>query len=608
MLTPEYLQQITEKAENMTAKLREDIVRIMVERYLARMKREEESKVIPSDRMLAETLQAAGVLFRDVVKIVRNYTGESDRIVRKMFQDAGVKALKFEDKEYRKVGLENDGSNMSPAVKRIINRNYKATDGTMQNITGTLATETQKTFINVCSQSLFEMQTGAKSLSQAYLDAIEKIAEEGGYIEYDSGRRDTVETAVLRALRTGLTQTSAEITIDRAKELEYDLVLVSAHMGARINPHDKIANHAGWQGQVYSISGETKEYEKLEDATGYPSNPLGLCGYNCRHNITIFIQGISKNPYRDKKGNLLLDSEENKEKYEQEQKARRMERGIRESKIKKQALTAAYENTDGEEREEIGKELRKIKQRLGEQNTKYREYMDEHGMKPQDYRVKVAIRDIENKANTLSVPSIIGDEKKFIQRNLDKFANVLDKNEKNSLFVRNLKLYSEQTEWIEDKTLDTAFMYSPNQDAILYNSEDRYFEVYDQNYVISHELTHRMDISQYHSWENEGFVSAIENGKRVIYNKQIRDEIQAWFMENGKYEYHAAISDIIGAVTENEVCPMITHDTKYWNTYTKPLEVFANMSSIYVLQDEAIFELKRYFGDIYNAFMELIGE
>lgn len=397
MLTPEYLQQITEKAEDMTAKLREDIVDIMVKRYIARMKRGEDYEIISADRMLAETLQAAGMVYSDVVKIVREYSGESDRVVREMFRDAGLKAVRYESKEYEKVGLSDDGSNMSPAIKRIINRNYKSTNGTLQNITGTLATETQKTFINVCSQSLFELQTGAKSLSGAYLDAIKKIAKEGGYIEYDSGRRDTVETAVLRALRTGLTQTGAEITIDRAKELGYDLVLVSAHIGARVNPHDKIANHAGWQGQVYSLSGATKGYEKLEDATGYPSNPLGLCGYNCRHNITIFIEGISINPYRDKKGNLILDSEENKEKYEREQKARRMECEIRKSKIKKQALTTAYERTDGEEREEIGKELRQIKKRLGQQNAKYREYMDEHGMKPQDYRIKVAIRDIENK-------------------------------------------------------------------------------------------------------------------------------------------------------------------------------------------------------------------
>lgn len=407
MLTPEYLQQITDKAENMMAKLREDIVRAMVERYLARMKRGEENKIIPADRMLAETLQAAGLLFRDVVKIVRDYTGESDRIVREMFRDAGMKAVKFEDKEYKKAGLANDGSHMSPTVKRIINRNYKATNGTMQNITGTLANKSQKTFINVCSEALYSLQTGAKTISKAYIDAINEIAKTGGYVEYDSGRKDTVETAVLRALRTGLTQTSAEITVQRAKEEGYDLVLVSAHLGARVNPVDRIADHMGWQGKIYSLSGKNKKYEKLEDATGYPTNPLGLCGYNCRHNFTIFIPGISVNPYRDKKGNLIINgtkinNEENKKKYEQEQTARRMERQIRKTKIKKQALETAYKNAEGEKKDEIGKELKKVKNGLRTQNAQYRDYMDENDMKSQDYRAKVAIRDIENKniANT----------------------------------------------------------------------------------------------------------------------------------------------------------------------------------------------------------------
>lgn len=402
MLTPEYLSQITESAEDMTVKLRENIVCLMAERYVARMKRGEENKIIPSDRALAETLQAAGLLYQEVVKLVRNYMGESDQIVREIFRDAGVKALRFENEAYLKAGLSDDGSHMSPASKRVINRNYKATNGTMQNITGTLANESQRTFINVCSQSLFEIQNSAKSLSQAYLDAIKKIVKEGGYIEYDSGRRDTVETAVLRALRTGLTQTSAEITIERAGETGYDLVLVSAHLGARVNPGDKIADHAGWQGKVYSVSGKSKEYDKLEDDTGYPSNPLGLCGYNCRHNITIFIPGVSQNPYRDKKGNLIIngeiiDSEKNKKKYEDEQKARQMERVIRGNKIKKKALQTVYDSAGGEEKEEIGKELKNVRERLKLQNKEYRALIDETDLKPLDYRVKVAPRDIENK-------------------------------------------------------------------------------------------------------------------------------------------------------------------------------------------------------------------
>lgn len=396
MLTPEYLQKITEASEYLISQLREDIVSLMTERFIARMKRGEKFEITPANKILADTLMAAGIVYQDIIQIIKNCSGESDRIVREAFRDAGGKADKYEQKIYEKVGLPPDNS-MSPAVKRIINRNYKATNGEMQNITRSTALEAQKTFIETCSQSLFAIQTGAKSLSQAYLDGIKKIAKEGGTVEYESGRHDTIETATLRALRTGLCQTSAEITIERAGEMDYDLILVSAHLGARVNPIDKIADHAGWQGRVYSISGKTDGYEKLEDATGYPSNPLGLCGYNCRHNITIFIPGISKNPYIDKKGNLLIDTDENRKKYEDEQKARRIERAIRDAKIKKAALQTAYDNAEGDEKEKIGQELKQEKERLQKQNKAYREFMDENDMKPLDYRVKVAARDIENK-------------------------------------------------------------------------------------------------------------------------------------------------------------------------------------------------------------------
>lgn len=407
MLTPEYLKEIVEASEYMFSQLREDIVSLMTERFIARIKRGEDFEITPANKILADTLMAAGVVYQDVIQLIKNCSGESDKIVREAFKDAGGKAYKYEQNIYEKVGLPSNYQNMSPSVKRIVNRNYKATNGEMQNITRSTAQEAQRTFIDTCSQSLFALQTGSKSLSQVYLDGIKKIAKEGGYVEYESGRRDTVETATLRALRTGICQTSAEITIERTEEMGYDLVLVSAHLGARVNPADKVADHAGWQGRVYSISGKTDGYGKLEEATGYPGNPLGLCGYNCRHNITIFIPGISRNPYIDKKGNLLIDTAENRKKYEAEQKARRMERAIRSTKIKKAALQTAYDNTEGKERGNINQELKKEKERLQRQNKVYRDFMDENDMKTLDYRVKVAPRDIENRTIVKETPNDI---------------------------------------------------------------------------------------------------------------------------------------------------------------------------------------------------------
>ena len=52
---------------------------------------------------------------------------------------------------------------------------------------------------------------------------------------------------------------------------------VTAHAGAR-------PSHAEWQGRRYSLSGKSKEYPSLEEATGYGTGD-GLKGWNCRHDF-----------------------------------------------------------------------------------------------------------------------------------------------------------------------------------------------------------------------------------------------------------------------------------------------------------------------------------
>ena len=69
-------------------------------------------------------------------------------------------------------------------------------------------------------------------------------------------------------------------------------VEVSAHWGARTGKGH--ANHAGWQGKVYKVDGSDGVYGNLEQETGYPSDPAGLHGYNCRHTFYPFWPGISE--------------------------------------------------------------------------------------------------------------------------------------------------------------------------------------------------------------------------------------------------------------------------------------------------------------------------
>ena len=144
----------------------------------------------------------------------------------------------------------------------------------------------------------------------------------------------------------------------------------------------------------------------------------------------------------------------------------------------------------------------------------------------------------------------------------------------------NMTMYSEFTEIQEDKDLGAPFAYIPELDVIKYNSKAPHIEDYDLNYVFAHEITHRMDELEYHSWENEKFLQSIETGRKRIYDN--KESIQNWFSPGGKYEYDFAIADIINALTDGEIKTFVGHASSYWlqEERLKPMEVFADISSI----------------------------
>lgn len=188
------------------------------------------------------------------------------------------------------------------------------------------------------NKALIKSTSGAFTSEQAIQDAISKLAESGlRYVSYSSGVARNLDTTMRLAIRTTSAQMAGEISMNNLKDTGEDLVEVSYHAGARNEGYGHM-NHAQWQGKVYSISGRPHpeeslrlgyRIEKLEDATGYPSDPLGLCGYNCRHTFYPFFEDISEpNPHEEEPKPFIWHGK-SYDRYHAEQKQRQLEREIR---------------------------------------------------------------------------------------------------------------------------------------------------------------------------------------------------------------------------------------------------------------------------------------
>lgn len=156
-------------------------------------------------------------------------------------------------------------------------------------------------------------------------------------IRYPSGHTDSIETAVRRAIVTGVNQTAAKLQDELADELGCDLVEVSAHSGAR-------PEHAEWQGQIYSRSGKHPNYPDFVASTGYGSGE-GLCGWNCRHSFAPYFEGsppVYSQEELDKLDEPVYEVDGKKlTEYEAKSKQRYNERQIRRWKREETAMKAA---------------------------------------------------------------------------------------------------------------------------------------------------------------------------------------------------------------------------------------------------------------------------
>lgn len=200
----------------------------------------------------------------------------------------------------------------------------------------------------VLDVAYLEVSTGTLDYNTATKNAVKKLSDSGiKYVYYDKeGKKpfeppkryvNHVDVAVKRAIRTGISQAQGILSENTINTLETPYVEVTAHAGARTG--SGIANHAGWQGQVYywkekSEYGENKlHYPDFVDTTGYGEG-AGLKGYNCSHNFRAFIPNVSSRIYTDEElyhmaNDTFLYKGKDYTMYEATQRMRRLEREMR---------------------------------------------------------------------------------------------------------------------------------------------------------------------------------------------------------------------------------------------------------------------------------------
>lgn len=383
MLPPDELTSIVDTMLPILDNLNEWITKDLIRRLMIRLERGEDSLFTGTDRWQLEVYKSAGGHYEALQREIKRFTKQSDEEVRKIFEDAGIKAWNWDNAFYISQGLDGEDFGLSERMVQILTDSYKRTNGEIHNFTRTIAKASQKRFIKVLDSAHIKVMSGAQSYTSAVSEAVNELATEQTKVYYPSGHVDTIETAVLRAVRTGTAQASGNIALQGMVERDWDLIRVSAHLGARYGDGgENPGNHFWWQGKLYSRTGRTPGYLLFEEATGYGTGE-GLSGYNCRHN---FGPGDPEhNPFKE------YDSQANKEAYDLAQKQRAAEARIRRSKCKLIGIKEALKNTKDEEiQAALTDSYNKTALTLKKQNARYNSFCEENKLKPYPERLSVA--------------------------------------------------------------------------------------------------------------------------------------------------------------------------------------------------------------------------
>ena len=382
MLSPNYLQHIADGSEEIASQLHTYIIRQIIDRMMIRIGRGDDYLLTSSDRWRIQILQDAGYLLEDITAELSKITKRQEKEIKAAMEEAGVKALECDHKIYEAAGLSPTPLTQSPQLIRLMERNMTATMGEWENYTRTTAEAAQRLFINECDNAYHLVSSGVVSYTQAVKEAVNNVVSGGVIVHYPSGHKDTIETATARAVRTGVAQATGDISIKRMEEMDWDIILVSAHIGARTgdggqNP----GNHLWWQGQFYSRTGKDKRFPPFSH-TGYGTGE-GLCGWNCRHSFGSG-DGVN-NPYKD------IQTADNYKVEQLEKRQRTLERRIRKTKREVMGLQEAVEKCqDKAAKFELQQALDRKSYLLSKQYKAYNEFCKENNLRTQSERLQIA--------------------------------------------------------------------------------------------------------------------------------------------------------------------------------------------------------------------------
>lgn len=381
MLTPNRLDKLPEPMIQLMSELQNEIISDICRRI------SKANYLTPTAEWQLYKANQLTISAREVKRRIAAKLKVRESTLKELYTDAVKTAIREDEIIYKAAiaeGILSDNYRdkltnytRSKAFSNVLQRGLKNTNGLMRNLTNSAAAAANRQLSDALDLAFLKCASGAFTPQEANFEAVRKLGQDGlKCVNYESGRTDQLDVAVRRAVVTGIGKTCCDMQLDLAKEMDSELVEVTAHLGAR-------PSHAEWQGQIYSLKKGHPKYPYFYDATGYGTGE-GLGGWNCRHSFFPYFEGLSVAANAP-----TFSKEENLEEYTNTQKQRAYERSIRKSKRELAALDSARQEASPELRAKLDREFERKSVTLKNREARLEEHLKATGLLPDNSRVRV---------------------------------------------------------------------------------------------------------------------------------------------------------------------------------------------------------------------------
>lgn len=161
---------------------------------------------------------------------------------------------------------------------------------------------------SIIAETASQVLTGVETRIQVTQAALNRFADSGitGFVD-SAGRNWDIASYAEMATRSATGQAAVQGHIDRLRENNHDLVIVS-------DSPEECELCRPWEGEILSLGGGSDEYASVDEA-----RDEGLFHPNCTHTLGAWVPGLSRE----------MDADDNPQGYEDKQTQRYHERQIR---------------------------------------------------------------------------------------------------------------------------------------------------------------------------------------------------------------------------------------------------------------------------------------